>query len=118
MAQHFAHEVRVAVGLAVHGVRQAHSGVIEGLTGRGLYVGHHVVVVQPGQLDAADATLPAQRGQGVGERVGARQFAVAIGPEYKHPHGLIGRGEMPQQQQAPLVGPLKVIEHEDDGLVL
>ena len=29
-----------------------------------------------------------------------------------------GIGDVPQQQEAPLVGPLEVVEHQDDGLIL
>ena len=60
MTQHLAHEVRVAVGLAIDGVSEAHSGVVEGLAGCGLQICHHIVVVQPAQLDAAHATLAAK----------------------------------------------------------
>jgi hypothetical protein len=62
--------------------------------------------------------LSMQGRQGVGERVGAREFAVAIGPDHEHAHGLFGRREMAQEQEAGVVGPLKIIEDQDDGLLL
>ena len=46
MAQHLAHEERVAVGLAIHRVGKAHPGVIEGVTGGGLHERHHPAVVE------------------------------------------------------------------------
>ena len=70
VAQHLAHEERVAVGLPVHGMGEPHAGVVETVTGGGLHEGHHPAVVEPGQLDAGDAALSAQGGQGVEERSG------------------------------------------------
>ena len=69
VAQHLAHEEGVAVGLAIHGVGEAHPGVIEGVTGGGLHERHHAGVVESGQLDAGHAALSPQGGQGV-ERAG------------------------------------------------
>ena len=63
MTQHLAHEERVAVGLAIHGMGEAHRGVIEGVTGGGLHERDHAGVVEPGQLDARDAVLSMQRSQ-------------------------------------------------------
>ena len=48
----------------------------------------------------------------------ARQLAVAIGPEHEHAHRLVGRDHVTQQLQAGLVGPLQVVEHEHDRLML
>ena len=72
MAQHFAHEERVAVGLVIDSVGETHSGVIEGMTGGGLHQRHYADVVEPCQFDATDVILSMQRRQGVEERVGAR----------------------------------------------
>ena len=47
-----------------------------------------------------------------------RQLAVAVGPEHQHAHRLLGRDQVAQQQQARLVGPLQVVEHQHDRLVL
>ena len=70
VAQHLGHEERVAVGLPVHGMGEAHPGGVEALTGGGLQERHHAAVVESGQFDAGDAALAMQRGQGVGEGVG------------------------------------------------
>ena len=40
------------------------------------------------------------------------------GPEDQHTHGRIGCGQVAQQEQAALVGPLEVVEHQDERLVL
>ena len=57
MAQHLAHEEWVAVGLPIHGMGEAHPGVVEGLTGGRLHEGHHSGVVESGQLDAGHPAL-------------------------------------------------------------
>ena len=36
--------------------------------------------------------------------------------ERLEPARLVGCGQMPQQQQAGLVGPLEIVEYGDDGL--
>ena len=48
----------------------------------------------------------------------ARQLAVAVRPQHQHPHRLVRRGHVTQQLQARLVGPLQVIQHQHDRLVL
>ena len=118
VAEHLAHEERVAVGLAIHRVGETHGGVVEGVPGGGLHERHDAGVVEPGQLDARDAVLSTQRGERLEQRVGARQLAVAVGPEHEHPHRLVGRDHVAQQLQARLVGPLQVVEHEHDRLLL
>ena len=60
MAQDFAHEKWIAVGLAIHGVGETHSDVIEGVTGGRLHKRHHAGVVESGQLDTRDAALSPQ----------------------------------------------------------
>ena len=70
VAQHLAHEERVTVGLAMHGMGEAHRGVVEGVPSGGLQQRHHAGVIEPGQVDAGDAALSMQCGQGVEQRVG------------------------------------------------
>ena len=70
MAQHLAHKERVAIGLPVYGMREAHPGGVEALTGRSLQESHHSAVVESGQFDPRDAALAVECGQGVGQRVG------------------------------------------------
>src|ERR1017187_3975499 len=59
----------------------------------------------------------AEGGQGLDQRLGVGQFAVPIGPEHDQPHGYVGGGQVPEQLQTALVGPLEVVEHKDHRLV-
>jgi hypothetical protein len=57
MAKNLAHEERVAVGFAIHGMGEADPCVLEGLTGSRLKERHHPTVIQPCQFDAGDRAL-------------------------------------------------------------
>ena len=53
-------------------------------------------------------------GQGLGERMGGRQLRVAVGADDQQ---TVGRGvghHVAQKLEARLVGPVQVVEHEDD----
>ena len=88
------------------------------MTGGGLHERHHAGVVEPDQLDPGDSLWRRRAASVSSERVGVGQLAVAVGPEHEQPHGLFGGGQVAQEEQAPLVGPLEVVEDQDDGLVL
>ena len=118
MDEHFAHKERVAVGLAIQRVGKPHRGVVEAVTGSGLHECHDSRVVQPGEFDTRHAVLSAERSQGFEERMRARQLTIPIGPQHQHAHRLLGRDHVTQQLQARLVGPLQVIQYEDDRLML
>src|SRR5271169_197362 len=47
-----------------------------------------------------------------------RELAVSVRPEDEHPHGLIGGHKVTEQREAPLVGPLEVVEDEKNWLML
>jgi hypothetical protein len=49
--------------------------------------------------------------------VGARQLAVAIRPDHEHSYGLFDRRHVAQQKEAARVGPLEIVEDEDNGLM-
>ncbi len=117
MAKHLGHEERVAVGLAVDGVGQAHGGIVESVSGSGLHEGHHPGVVQADEIDPSDPVQPVEGGQRVHQGICGGQLAVPVGAEDQDPHGRVGGGQMAEQQQASLVGPLEVVEDQDDGLV-
>ena len=117
MAQHLAHEERVAVGLAVHGMGEVHRGLIEGVPGRGFHHCHDPGVIEPGELDTSHPELSMHGGEGLEERMGVRQLVVAVGPEHQNSRHLIRPDHVTQQLQAPGVRPLQIVENEDDGLV-
>ena len=88
------------------------------LPGSGLHEGHHPGVVQADEVDPGDPCQAVKGGQRVHQGIGGGELAVPVGAEDQHPHGRVGGGQMAEQQQASLVGPLEVVEDQDDGLVL
>jgi hypothetical protein len=117
VSQHLAHEERVAVGLAIYGVGEAHAGVVEAVGGSRLHERHHASVIETRKLDPRHTGVSSEHPQGLSQGIGFGQLAVAVRPEYQHRHRGVGRHEVTQQEQAPPVGPLEVVEHEDHGLV-
>ena len=73
---------------------EVHPCVLEGLTGSRLEERHHPTVIQPCQLDAGDRALSSEYSQRLSESMGLRQLVVAVGPDHKHLHGLLCRGQM------------------------
>ena len=117
VAKHLAHEERVAVGLPVDGVGQAHGGIVESVPSSGLHQGHHPGVVQADEVDPGDPVQAVEGSQRVHQGIGGGELAVPVGAEDQYPHGRVRGCQMAEQQQASLVGPLEVVEDQDDGLV-
>jgi hypothetical protein len=46
------------------------------------------------------------------------KLVIAVRTEYEHPHVLFCRVEVAKQEQASAVGPLEILEYEDNGLML
>ena len=92
--------------------------VIEIVAGGRLHEGEHPGVVQAGELDAAHSGFAAQRGQGLGQRVGARELRVAIGADDEQTQGCGVGHHVTQHLEAGLVRPLQVVEHQHEWLVL
>ncbi len=59
--------------------------------------------------------LPAQRGEGVGQRVVAVQFDVAVGAQHECPLPGQEARHVAQHGDGPLVSPVQVVEHDHDG---
>ena len=118
VTEHLGHEERVAVGLAVHGMGETYGRVLEGVAGGGFHERPDAGVVEPGQLDAGHAVVSMQRRQCLDERMRMGQFAVSIRAEHQQPHRLVGVEHVAKQLQARLVGPLQILEHDHDRLLL
>ena len=56
--------------------------------------------------------VAAQVAQGARERVAGAHLGVAVCPEHEQRHGVEHPSQVPQQQQAGMVGPVEVVEHE------
>ena len=70
--------------------------------------------VQAAEVQPGDTALPAEVGQHVGQRMAAVEVGVAVGGQDEHPHRRDRAQEVAQQEQRRLVGPVQVVEHEDD----
>ena len=93
-------------------MRQPDARVVERMSGGGLHELHDAGVVETDQVDPGHAGLPSERGQRLHQGVRMRELAVAVGAEDEEPQGRVGRRQVPEQQQAALVGPLEVVEHQ------
>ncbi len=113
VAQHLAHEERVALGLGVHRSGQLHRGGLERMAGGRLHERGDAAAVEADQVQPADPGLPAEIAEGLGQRVGPVEVGVPVGGQDEHPQ----RGDRPQevaeQEQRRLVGPVEVVEHQD-----
>ena len=112
VAEHLAHEERIAVRLPAQGSSQAGAGVVEGVTCGRLHQRDHARLIEPGQIDAGDARLPAEGGKRFEQRMGPGEPAVPVGGEDEHPQRLLGRAQVTQQLQAGAVRPLEVVQDE------
>ncbi len=59
-----------------------------------------------------------QQSQRVSEIRGLGKLAVTKGAEHEHPNHVLGPREVTEEGQASAVGPLEVIEHQHDRVVL
>ena len=71
---------------------------------------------RPRSSTRSNSRLAAQHGQRVGERVATIEVDVAIRPEDQETVAVEVAGEVLQEQQRRLVGPVQVVEHEHHGL--
>jgi hypothetical protein len=76
----------------------------------------HLGRAQAAQLHAAKAGLPAQVGQRRRQRMGAVHLDVAVGPDHQQPRSLQVPGQMREQVEAALVGPVQVLQHQHQRL--
>ena len=73
---------------------------------------------KPGQLDALHPAGPPQRAQRLHQGVGDGQLAVPVRAQHDQAHRPVGGDQVAQELQAALVGPLQVVQDEDDRPLL
>ncbi len=73
-----------------------------------------VVRAEAGERDALVQALAAQVAERRGERVRARQLALAVGADDEQRRGARRADEVGEQQQRAAIGPVQVVEGEDD----
>ena len=118
VAQQLAEEVRVAVGLTTYVVGQGHARPVELVAGRPLHVGHDVPVVETRQGEALHAGQAVQLGEDVGQGVVGREVGLAVVADDEQAGVARAVRQVPEQAQGRLVGPLEVVEHEQDRCLL
>ena len=111
VAQDLGDEERVALGLAVHRLREDRRRL---LLADGFDERLHLVAVEPAQQHALVEVLSPQRGDHVGERMGAVELDVAIRAHDQDALATQVARQVLQQQERRLVGPVEVVEHEHD----
>ena len=77
-----------------------------------------LVAVEAGQVDPRHRRLAPEVGERGGERVGAVEVGVAVGADHEHPGVAQVADQVAQEQQAGLVGPVEVVEHDQHGGVV
>ena len=118
MGQDLPDEVGVAFRLPVEGERELVTGFGEVVPSRGLEEGDDAGIVETGERDLAHPRLSPESDQGGGERVGVGELRAAIGADDEEPDGVVARHQETEELEARLVGPLEVVEHEDQDLGL
>ena len=74
-------------------------------------------LVQAPKRDPLDSLLAVKIGQHLGERMAARQVGLAIGGDQERGHVLALGRDVPQEQKRRLVGPVEVVQDQDDRLL-
>ncbi len=108
-------EERVALRLARdHLGELGHPLRVDLATGRLGQEVRDLVLVQPDEVDALDAGLAAQVGQRGGEGVGPGQVGVPVRAHHEHSGVIHVADQVAQEQEAGLVGPVQVVEDDQD----
>ena len=81
---------------------------------RALMYAADLVARQAAQHDAVEAGLAVERRQRLRQRALARDVGVAVGADDQHAHARELAGDVLQQMQRRLVGPVQVVERDDE----
>ena len=108
-------EVGVAVGAAVH---VEHHLARDGPTAQQPEVAAELVGAERGEVDPLDDGQPRQLAEQRSERVAAVQVVGAVGGDHEHALVPQAGGDEAQQVAAGGVGPVQVLDDEQDGAVL
>ena len=116
VTEELAGEERVAVGLLVERAGKRESVGLHLVTGRALHQREELLVAQPAQRGAVDPGLTAEVGEERGERMVSGEVGVAIGHDHQHGRRCPADEEVAQHLQRRGVGPLQVVEDDDEPL--
>ena len=118
VTQQLAGEERVAGRLARDLRGERTPVLIELVPGRSFHQREHILGVKAGELDSLHALLAVKVGQQRRQRMIAREIGVTVGPHHHHRHRGARRDDVAQQRQRRRIGPVQVIEDQQQRLLL
>ena len=118
VSEHLVHEERVAVGLTVDRVGEPDLVLAEWISGEGLHERDDTGVVESAELQTGDARVPLDITERLAEGACVRELVVAEDAHQQHAHRRLPGHDVIEQHEARIVGPLQVVEHQDDRLLL
>ena len=116
MAHHLLQEERVALRLPPHRLGQRRLGLVEPPFGQGAEELVHLRDGQAREKELLEAPLPAQLPERLGEWVPPGHLDLPPGPDHQQPAAGETSGQLAQQLQRRRVGPVEVLEHQDDRM--
>ena len=114
MAQQLGDEEGIAVRLTPQRVSECHAGLVHLVAGRGLYQFEDLVVPQATEVDPVHRRLAVQVGQQHRERMARAQIARPVGSDDQAPQVPAGPEKVTEQRKARGIGPLQVVEDDED----
>ena len=108
-AQHLLDEERVAVGAGVHARRDRVVAEQRARERRDIVLG------EPAQPDAQQRAVALELGERAGQRAAPAQLGVAVGAEDEQRPGAIGAHQEAREQQRALVGPVQVVDDQQQA---
>lgn len=117
VAEHLHRVEGVSVGLLMEGMRERDPLGVELVPGGCLHEVDEVDVVDPVQLDPFDTRLAIEARECIVQVQLRRHIVVPVRADDEHAQALGRRDQMPEQQERRFVGPVQVVEDDDDRLV-
>ena len=112
VAEHLAHEERVALGLVMDGEGERLCAFVELVPCGGLDELGHFVPVEATQGEALHVVVAAEITDHRGERMTAVHVGVPVGDDDEDAAGTDPAGEVAQHEQRRLLGPVGVVDDE------
>ena len=117
VTQQLGDEERIAVRLAAQRVRERHACLVHLVAGRGLYQFEDLVVSQTTEVDPVHRRLAMQIGQEHGERMARPQVTRPVRSHDQAPEVRTGSEEVTKEREARGIGPLQVVQDDEDRSV-
>ena len=115
--QHLSDEKGIAIGLRHQGVAQGQAVAIQLMAGHPLHELQDLGAVQSGELDPVHPALPVQPDQKIGQGIRRCRLFTSKRRHEDDTNGFLGTHHPPQERDTRRVGPVQVIEHDDQGIL-